>query len=305
MLLAALLLLSACSAPAPSVVPRETLRPAATPRPTPLPISTATPQSSEKSDPYGLSFRSSSYFEEASLRERLSHSPLEYCSQVFQEGKSTVLTWNLRSNDEEVYRCTYRYVNKTGVSEPTQVSCQKGEAFSAYQNGDTSLKRYYVMPEAGDGIDMFVYPKSSSYYEKYFILGKYSDMHCEIRGNDIYFDYYWYQDEEEPLLVYHSSAVNYRTVSGERHHEELWELYEESRKNINIIPYEDYPRDSDPYEIWRQWEKQEDARREEKDLQEKIEEYCSCGDEEDLYELYREDFDDIDDATAFWESYCQ
>ena len=99
-------------------------------------------------------------------------------------------------------------------------------------------------------------------YEKYFILGKYSDMNCSVQGDDIFFEYLWYQKTDEgPVLVYKSTATNTTTTSGQRYHEKLWELFEQSYKNIDIIPYEEYPRDRDYYEVYEEWKTKDQEKR--------------------------------------------
>lgn len=286
-----------------TVKPKETPRPTATP--TPRPTQKPTPKP-ETNDPLSLSFTDDKYYESAVLREKLSHSYLEYCSAVKETGKKYILTWNIKDSGEEVYRCEYTYDNKVKNGKNAVAVCQKGEAYTDFVAGETALSRYYVMPEPGDKIDMFVYPDSSGYYDKYFILGKYSDMTCYVSGEDIYFEYSWYQDTENgPVLVYRSTAKNYETTSGQRYHEELWDLFEESRSNINIIPYNEYPREKDYYDVWRKWDRQESGRIEEANLEEMKERFCACQDEEDLYDQYGDDFDSYDDAEDFWERYCR
>ena len=262
----------------------------------------------DSSDPLSLSFTSSSLLFDSDLRNILSSSDLEYCSYVIEDddSKKLTLTWNLKSNDKEVYRCEYSYDNKRTYAKRSVTACKMSEAYSDYQNGDTALIRDYVMPEKDDAIDMFVYENSSSYYENYFILGKYSDMYCYTKGDDIYFEYYWYQDTEEgPALVYKSTAKNTDTTSGERYRDDLWELFEESYHNIDIIPYSRYPRTKDYYEVYRDWKNKDRLKKEEENLQERIEIYCECGDEEELYSEYEEDFDSWEDALDFWEEYCE
>ena len=174
-----------------------------------------------------------------------------------------------------------------------------------YQNGDTALIRDYVMPEKNDDIDMFVNENSSSYYEKYFILGKYSDMNRYIKGDDIYFEYYWYQNTDEgPALVYKSTAKNTDTTSGQRYRNDLWELFELSYRNIDIISYDEYPRTKDYYEVYRDWKNKDRDSKEKENLEEKIDIYCECGDEDELYSEYEEDFDSWEEAADFWEEYC-
>ena len=153
----------------------------------------------DSSDPLSLSFTSSSLLFDSDLRNILSSSDLEYCSKVMEHDGSSdlTLTWNLKSNDKEVYRCEYSYDNKRTYEKRSVTACKMSEAYEEYQNGDTALIRDYTMPEKDDDIDMFVYENSSSYYEKYFILGKYSDMYCYTKGDDIYFEYYWYQSTDE------------------------------------------------------------------------------------------------------------
>ena len=43
----------------------------------------------------------------------------------------------------------------------------------------------------------------------------------------------------------------------------------------------------------------------EANLKERIEVYCACQDEEDLYSAYTDDFDSWEDAYDFWEENCE
>ena len=238
----------------------------------------------------------------------LSGSKLEYCSHIEKgDGYDLLVTWNLKSSEKEVYRCEYSYdKQRKNYDAKSIVSCEVSDGYEDYQNGDTDLIRDYVMPEKDDRIDMFVYPKSSDYYGKYFILGKYSDMNCSVQEDDIFFEYLWYQKTDEgPVLVYKSTAANTTTTSGQRYHEELWELFEQSYKNIDIIPYEEYPRDRDYYEVYEEWKKKDQKKKAEANLKERIEVYCACQDEEDLYSAYTDDFDSWEDAYDFWEENCE
>ena len=259
-------------------------------------------------DPLSSSFTSSSYLFDSDLRNMLSGSKLEYCSHIEKgDGYDLLVTWNLKSSEKEVYRCEYSYdKQRKNYDAKSIVSCEVSDGYEDYQNGDTDLIRDYVMPEKDDRIDMFVYPKSSDYYGKYFILGKYSDMNCSVQGDDIFFEYLWYQKTDEgPVLVYKSTATNTTTTSGQRYHEELWELFEQSYKNIDIIPYEEYPRDRDYYEVYEEWKKKDQKKKAEANLKERIEVYCACQDEEDLYSAYTDDFDSWEDAYDFWEENCE
>ena len=257
-------------------------------------------------DPLSLSFKGSEYYEEAEIRNRLAKSELEYCSYVTEEDGDLVFTWNLVSSGKEVYVCRYSFDRNRSYGERSVTACQVSGGYRDFQNGDRALIRNYVMPEKGDEIDMFVYPESSYYYEKYFILGKYSDMSCEIRGNDIYFEYSWYQDSEEgPVLVYRSNAVNTDTVSGKRYHEELWDLFEESYHNIDIIPYEGFERDKDYYDVYRKWKSNRRNEEDREGPEYDTDIYCECSDPEDLYEDYMDDFDAYEEAEAFYSEYCE
>ena len=261
----------------------------------------------ENKDPYGLSFSDNTYHFENELRNMLSTSQLEYCSHIqkFDEYNRILLTWNLKSNDKEVYRCDYTYDKNRKYGKPSMASCKVGVAYEEYLNGDKALIRDYVMPEKDDGIDMFVYPKSTEYYDRYFILGKYSDMYCYTKDDDIYFEYYWYQDTDNgPKLVYKSTAVNYDTTSGQRYNDELWVLFEDSYSNIKIIPYNKYPRDKDYYEVYSQWDKKQREEKKEERLKEKKERYCVFEDGEELYYEYEYEFDSYEDAEDFLNTYC-
>ena len=266
------------------------------------------PKPADSKDPYGLSFSSSSLLFDSDLRNILSSSELEYCSHVIRKDGSSnmTLTWNLAGNDKEVYSCDYSYDRKREYKKQSVVSCQIGEAYQEFKDGDRQLIRDYVMPEKDDEIDMFIYPGSSSYYENYFILGKYSDMTSYIKGDHLYLEYYWYQNTDEgPALVYKSTATDTTTTSGKRYREDLWELFEESCSNIDIIPYEEYPREKDYYEVYREWKNSEFERREKEDLKENIDTYCDCDDADHLYSEYEYDFDSWEDAMDFWEENCQ
>ncbi|MBR0418652.1 MAG: hypothetical protein IJI66_05750 [Erysipelotrichaceae bacterium] len=259
------------------------------------------------SDPYNLSFTDSSLLFDSDLRNILSRSELEYCSYVIEDVRSSnvTLTWNLKSNDKEVYRCDYSFDKNRSYSERSVIACKISEAYEKYKNGDTALIRDYVMPEKNDDIDMFINENSSSYYEKYFILGKYSDMYCYTKGDDIYFEYYWYQNTDEgPALVYKSTAENTDTTSGQRYRNDLWELFELSYRNIDIIPYNEYPRTKDYYEVYRDWKNKDRDRKEKENLKEMIDIYCECGDEDELYSEYEDDFDSWEEAADFWEEHC-
>lgn len=272
------------------------------------PVASETPKPKDKNDPMSLSFTSSSLLFDSDLRNILSTSELEYCSYVIEDpdSKGITLTWNLKSDNREVYRCEYSYDKKRSYSEQSKTACRIFEAYDDYLNGDKALIRDYVMPEKGDEIDMFVYENSSSYYEKYFILGKYSDMYCYTKGDDIYFEYYWYQDTDDgPAMVYKSTATNTDTTSGKRYRNDLWELFEESYNNIDIISYENYPRDKDYYDVYYDWKNKDRNKKEEENLKERIDIYCECGDEDELYSEYEEDFDSWEDALDFWEEYCE
>ena len=259
----------------------------------------------DNKDPLSLSFSDNEYRSDAKIRNALSKSKLEYCSHLIENGNNSyILTWNLAENDKEVYRCTYSY-NRNSKTDSSQAVCRLSEGYEDYKNGNTKLLREYVMPEADDHIDMWIKENGSSYYDEQFILGKYSDMECYIRADDIYLTYYWYQDTEKgPALVYKSTARNTDTTSGQKYNEDLWELFEESYKNIHIIPYKEYPRDFDYFEVYREWKNRQNSRKEEENLKEKTDIYCECEDEMDLYTSYEEDFYDYDDALNFYEEYC-
>ena len=258
-------------------------------------------------DPYDLSFTDRILLFDSDLRNILSSSPLEYCSHVIEKNDTDLtLTWNLKSTGKEVYRCEYSYDRNRTYSQRSLTTCQIGEAYQDYLDGDRALIRDYVMPQKDDEIDMFVYENRSSYYEKYFILGKYSDMICRIEGDDILFEYSWYQDTEDgPVLVYRSTARNTVTTTGKRYNDAVWELFEESKENIDIIPYEEYPRKKDYFEVYHQWENKNRETAEAEAIAETIEIYCACTDEEDLYSEYMDDFDSWEEALEFWEEYCE
>lgn len=275
---------------------------------TPKPAASEKPKPKDENDPLSLSFTSSSLLFDSDLRNILSKSVLEYCSYVIEDDDAgdLTLTWNLKSSGKEVYRCEYSFDKKRNYSEQSRTACRISEGYDDYLSGDTALIRDYVMPEKDDAIDMFVYENSSSYYEKYFILGKYSDMYCYTKGDDIYFEYYWYQNTEDgPALVYKSTAKNTDTTSSQRYRDDLWELFEESHHNIDIIPYSEYPRSRDYYEVYREWKNKDRQKQDEENLKERIDIYCECGDEEELYSEYEEDFDSWEDALDFWEEHCE
>ena len=262
----------------------------------------------DKNDPMSLSFVSSSLLFDSDLRNILSSSDLEYCSHVVDvpDSSDLILTWNLKSDEREVYRCEYSFNKKRDYSEQSKTACKISEAYDDFLNGDRALIRDYIMPEKDDGIDMWIYENDSSYYEKHFILGKYSDMECYIKGEDIYFTYYWYQNtDDSPVLVYKSTARNSDTTSGQRYNDDLWELFEQSCHNIDIIPYNEYPREKDYYDVYRQWKNKDREKKDEENLKERIGIYCQCGDEDELYSEYEENFDSWEDALDFWEEYCE
>ncbi len=259
-------------------------------------------------DPYKLGFKTSGLLFASDLRKMLSRSELEYCSAVTEKENSNdvVLTWNLLDSGREVYRCHYTFDKSRKYAEQSVTACKTGEAYDEYLKGERRLSRDYIMPAKDDRIDMFVYENSSDYYEKYFILGRYSDMYCYIKEDDIYFEYYWYQNSDEgPILVYKSTAKNTTTTSGNRYRNDLWELFEESYLNIDIIPYDQFPREKDYYEVYRKWKRSDNDKKEEERLKEKIDLYCSFADGEDLYYEYQEEFDSYEDADYFYHEYCE
>ena len=267
----------------------------------------AEPKAKNPDDPYELSFNTSSYLFDNDLRNMLSGSELEYCSYITAINDNEMsLTWNLKSDESEVYRCDYSYDKNRNYDRRSLVSCKISEGYEKFKNGDNKLIRDYVMPQKDDRIDMFVKPNSDTYYKKYFILGKYSDMYCYVKGKDIYFEYYWYQDTAEgPVLVYKSTATNTTTTSGQRYNEELWSLFEDSYRNINIIPYEKYEREKDYYEFYQEWRNNRLKEKQESNLEEMKETYCVWNDAEDLYSEYEEEFDSYEDAYDFYENYCE
>ena len=274
----------------------------------PKPATSSTTSTGNDKDPYRLSFHDSSYFLASELKNKLSTSELEYCSYVIEDSDyaDLILTWNLKSNNAEVYRCTYKYNKDREYKMRSSVSCSVSDAYQEYLDGDKALIRDYVMPEKDDHIDIFVYDDRSSYYDEYFILGRYSDMECYVKGDEIYFTYYWYQKTNDgPKLVYKSTATNYKTTWGQRYDDELWESFEESYKNINIIPYDDFPRDHDYFDEYYKWK--DDMRRKEKqeDLEEMIDEYCDISDPEDLFYEYEDVFEYYEDAEEFFDKYCR
>ena len=257
-------------------------------------------------DPLSLSFTDSSYLVESKIRNRLSGSELEYCSHFIRNADgSYTITWNLADDEKEVYKCTYTY-DKKAYKDASKAACSLSDGYEEYRNGNKRLIRDYVMPEKDDGIDMWVYENGSSYYDEHFILGKNSDMECYVKGEDIFFTYYWYQNTDDgPVLVYKSTAKNTDTTSGSRYNESLWDLFEESYRNIDIIPYKEFPRDYDYFEVYKEWKNKDRKKKEEERLKEKIEIYCECQDEEELYSEYFEDFDSWEDAADFWEENCK
>ena len=61
----------------------------------------------------------------------------------------------------------------------------------------------------------------------------------------------------------------------------------------------------DYYEVYRDWKNKDRQKQDEENLKERIDIYCECGDEEELYSEYEEDFDSWEDALDFWEEYCE
>ena len=253
-------------------------------------------------DPLSLSFKSDEYFTSSQLKNRLSNSVLEYCSYVLDVEDSdikNIFTWNLKSNNKEVYRCEYSYNKKSTVS------CKVSEGYEDYLNGDTALIRHYTMPYPNDHTEMFIYLYPSDYYDEHFILGKYSDMTCYIYGDDIYLEYYWYQDTGDDYeLVYKSTATNYETTSGMKYNMDIWLKYEESISNINIIPYDDFPRDSDYRNVVKEWKNLKTLKNIEEREKENKDKYCLCLSSEQLYDEYFEYFEDYLDAVDYYEANC-
>lgn len=264
----------------------------------------------DSNDPLHLSFTDSEYLIDSKLRYRLKDSELEYCSHIVEDDpKNLTLTWNLKSNDKEVYACVYNYDRNRSYKKASMVTCSASEGYEDYKNGDTALIRDYVMPDGYYNNQMWVHPKSAwynEYYQREFILGKYSDMYCFVDGEDIHCEFYWYQNTDEgPALVYKSVATNHLTDSGQRYRDDLWELFEQSYKNIDIIPYEEYPRDKDYYEVFEVWEHGYYERLIEEREREQAEIYCICHNSDDLYDAYTEEFDSWEEADDYYQQHCE
>ena len=131
-------------------------------------------------------------------------------------------------------------------------------------------------------------------------------MKCYVKGNNIYCTFYWYQRTNNgPVLVYMSSCTNKTTTWGQRYNNWVWNLYDETMGNIDIIPYDEYPRSYDYYELYEKWEKDDRNRRIEEELKSEIETYCVFDDAEDLFYEYPDDFEYFEDAEDFYDNYCQ
>lgn len=249
-------------------------------------------------DPMKLSFTSSSYYEKALLKGKLASSKLGYCSYVSETENGYILTWNLKSNNKEIYSCKYSYDKNREYDSQSSCKCRKSDGYDDYLNGDTRLIRDYTMPVPNDNIEIYAHEVRDYYYEKYFILGKFSDMYCYTKGDDIYCEYYWYQRTDNgPVLVYASSAKNNYTTWGQRYNNYLWDEFEKDVQNIDIIPYHEYPRTKNYSEVYMNWKY--GSRKTEKDY------YCAFDDPDDLYYEYEDDFDSYEEAEYYWEDNCQ
>lgn len=244
------------------------------------------------------------YYTDTELAGYFADTQLQYCSFIDEdENGDTILTWNLKSTGEEIFRCMYKYDNHKGT-----FICYKSEGFDNYLNGDTDLIRYFPLFEKGD--DIWANEPESyrliSFFQRYCILGECSDLKSYTDGDDIYIDYYWYQNTSDgPVLVYEVSAKNQMVISSTKYHDELWQEFDKSYKNINIIKYDEYQRTTDYSDVIHQWNIEQSLKTIEDNTQELIDEYCACADEDDLFYSYYEEFDDISEAEEFWESYCE
>ena len=256
-------------------------------------------------DTLSLSMKSQYYYSDSELRNILSQSDLEYCSRVDHNDSFTTLVWILKSNNKEVYSCNYSYNRQRKTSERSKMSCQIKEGYQDYLDGDRLLYRDYIMPTANDEIEMA--PNyHESYFQKYFILGKYSDMTCSVKGNDIYCTYYWYQNTDKgPMLVYTSNATNNKTTSGHRYNSWLWQEFEESYKNIDIIPYQEYPRAYDYEQVYEKWYQDKKDKNRQEELKQFKDMYCVFEDAEDLFYEFPDDFEYFEDAESFFDDYCE
>ena len=75
--------------------------------------------------------------------------------------------------------------------------------------------------------------------------------------------------------------------------------------NIDIIPYEQYPRSYDYYEVYKKWENDSRNRRRQEELKKEIETYCAFDDAEDLFYEYPDEFEYWEDAEDFYDEYCE
>ena len=257
-------------------------------------------------DPYSLSMKRYFYYGDKQLRGFLARTELEYPSKVEKLGTSNYrYSWILKSNNKVVYECEYSFNRQRKKEERSIVACEIKEGYEDWKNGDRRLYRDYYMPVADGEIDMIVSDKDT-YYKSYFALGKFSDMKCYVKGNNIYCTFYWYQKTDRgPMLVYTSTATNRTTTAGWRYNSWLWERFDETMDNIDIIPYDEYPRSYDYMQIYKKWEKEEMKRESDRELKEQIELYCVFDDAEDLFYEYPDDFEYWEDAEDFYDTYCE
>lgn len=253
-------------------------------------------------DPLGLSFEDYSYYLENDLRNYLANSELGICSEVSSnpqlEATNYTFIYRLKSNEKIVYECNYIHEDNKSY-----FVCVKKEGYEDYLNGETNMYRDYRMPVENN--DMWI--NNDRYYKRQFSLGKFSDMKCKLVNEDIFIDYYWYHNGEDgPVLIYEASAKNKKITSYKKYHQEIWDYYDESKSNIDVIPYEDFDRVHDYVEECKEYNKQEYYRRKEKRLKEDIELYCQCDSAEDLFYTYELDFDEeYYEALDFYEKYCE
>ena len=74
--------------------------------------------------------------------------------------------------------------------------------------------------------------------------------------------------------------------------------------NVKYKCTESFVKD-DFYPFIFDWKNKDRQKQDEENLKKRIDIYCECGDEEELYSEYEEDFDSWEDALDSWEEHCE
>ena len=158
-------------------------------------------------DPLSLSRKTPYYYGDEELRIFLSGSKLEYPSKAeYISDSHYKYSWILKSNNKEVYVCDYTYSRIRNYDEKSIVACELKEAYEDFENGDRLLYRDYYMPIVNEEI---MISNKSTYYDTHYALGKYSDMNCYVKGNNLYCTFNWYQNTDRgAMLVYTVNSTN-------------------------------------------------------------------------------------------------